>query len=100
MVAYAGWARRSAELSVARVTVWGMTKRSPSPASAADLLMMSGVVRVCPDCAVDQIFVPVDDTADAPHDLSACAYCCAGCGAAILVDVFLEPAAAGVRGVA
>lgn len=77
-----------------------MTKRSQSPASAADLLMMSGVVRECPDCAVDQIFVPVDDGTELPHDLSASACCCTTCGAAILVDLFLEPAAAAVRGIA
>jgi hypothetical protein len=77
-----------------------MTKRPLSPSAAADLLMMSGVVRECPDCAVDQIFVPVDDATESPHDLSASAYCCTTCGAAILVDVFLEPAVAGVRGIA
>lgn len=68
--------------------------------SAAELLMMSGVVRPCPDCDVEQIFVPVDDGSDSPHDLGARAYCCTSCGAAILVDLFVEPAAAGVRGVA
>jgi hypothetical protein len=77
-----------------------MTKRSSSPTSAVDLLMMSGVVRECPDCAVAQIFVPVDDGAEIPHDLSASAHCCTTCGAAILIDLFLEPAAAAVRGVA
>jgi hypothetical protein len=44
--------------------------------------------------------MPVDDGAETPHDLSAGAYCCTACGAAILVDLFDEPAAAGVRGVA
>ena len=77
-----------------------MTKRSPSPAAAADLLMTSGVVRHCSDCAVDQIFVPVDDGTDVLHGLSASAYCCTSCGAAILVDLFLTPAASVVRGVA
>lgn len=63
--------------------------------------MTSGVVRHCPDCDAHQIFMPVDDrAADHPIDLNASAYCCASCGAAILVDLFLEPAAAGVRGVA
>ena len=79
-----------------------MKKHAVTPAneSAADLLMTSGVVRHCPDCDVDQIFMPVDDGFDPPHDLSAGAYCCSSCGAAILVDLFLEPAAAAVRGVA
>ena len=95
-----GWARRWAELSAGHVTVMGMTKRASTPESAADMLMLSGVVRVCPDCDVDQIFMPVDDGAETPHDLSASAYCCTACGAAILVDLFDEPAAAAVRGVA
>ncbi len=77
-----------------------MSKHTVSPDSAAELLMMSGVVRECPDCDVDQIFMPVDEGSDHPHDLSASAYCCTSCGAAILVDLFVEPAAAGVRGVA
>ncbi len=74
-----------------------MTKHAES---AAELLMMSGVVRECPDCDVDQIFMPVDDAPEVPHDISASAYCCMTCGAAILVDLLVEPAAAGVRGVA
>ena len=77
--------------------------------SAADLLMLSGVVRDCPDCAAEQIFVPVDDSRDtsrgaAPgaaregaHDLSVGAYCCTGCGAAILLDLFLETPASARR---
>jgi hypothetical protein len=93
-------ARRWAELSAGRVTVWNMTKHASTPESAADLLMLSGVVRECPDCDAEQIFMPVDDGAETPHDLSASAYCCSACGAAILVDLFDEPAAAAVRGVA
>ena len=77
-----------------------MDEHTVSP-QAADLLMTSGVVRRCPDCTMDQIFMPVDDTSsDHPLDLSASAYCCTSCGAAILIDLFLEPAVAGVRGVA
>jgi hypothetical protein len=77
-----------------------MMKRTSTPESAADLLMLSGVVRLCPDCDADQIFMPADDASETPHDLSASAYCCTACGAAILVDLFDEPAAAAVRGVA
>lgn len=87
-------------MSAGHVTVWDMTKRASTPESAADLLMLSGVVRGCPDCADEQIFMPVDDGTETPHDLSASAYCCSACGAAILVDLFDEPAAAAVRGVA
>ena len=78
-----------------------MMKRTSAPESAADLLMLAGVVRLCPDCDADQIFMRADDASETPPtDLSASAYCCTACGAAILVDLFDEPAAAAVRGVA
>ncbi len=53
---------------------------------AADLLMMSGVVRDCPDCAAERIFVSTDDQLDP----GVGAYCCTTCGAAILMDLFLD----------
>jgi len=59
---------------------------------AADLLMLSGVVRDCPDCAAERIFVATDDGPD-----PGVAYCCATCGAAILVDLFLDSASAAIK---
>jgi hypothetical protein len=53
---------------------------------AADLLMLTGVARPCPDCHADRIFVPVDDDCDR----SACEYCCTTCGAAMLIDPFFD----------
>lgn len=67
---------------------------------ATNLLMMRGVVRECPDCMTEQIFVPVDDSFDEPSDVSVSAYCCATCGAAIVVEVWAELAVAAVRGAA
>ena len=54
--------------------------------NAADLLMLRGVVRPCPDCANDRIFVPVADDCDR----DACEFCCTSCGAAVLIDPVLE----------
>jgi uncharacterized protein (DUF983 family) len=45
------------------------------------LLMLSGVSHRCPDCADDRLFLPADDL----DDLGA--FCCAVCGAAVLIDV-------------
>lgn len=69
------------------------TKHLTNGADPADLLMTTGVVRACPDCRIPQIFVPADD-------VGACAYCCSTCGAAILIDLFLDFEPATVRGVA
>jgi hypothetical protein len=55
--------------------------------NAADLLMLRGVVRHCPDCRDDQMFVPVEDC-----DGGACEFCCTTCGAAILVDATFDAA--------
>lgn len=63
--------------------------------NAADLLMLSGVVRPCPDCADERIFVPVLEDCDR----DACEFCCTSCGAAVLIDPVLE-AAVTVRRVA
>lgn len=43
--------------------------------------MLTGIVRVCPDCRADRIFVTTDDC-----DAEGCDYCCASCGAAVLID--------------
>lgn len=47
----------------------------------ADLLMLSGVVRACPDCLDERIFVSTDDCG-----ADGCEYCCTTCGAAVLID--------------
>jgi hypothetical protein len=51
----------------------------------ADILMVSGVSRSCPDCLDVRIFVPADDE----HPDTA-AYCCTDCGAAVLIDPGFE----------
>lgn len=51
-------------------------------AEIADLLMLSGVVRVCPDCRDERILLPADD---------AVAYCCTSCGAAVVIDPDIGP---------
>ncbi len=43
--------------------------------------MLSGVLRVCPDCADERIFMPIDEC-----DGEGCEFCCTSCGAALLVD--------------
>ncbi len=60
---------------------------------AADLLMLTGVARPCPDCNADRIFVPVDEDADR----TAAEYCCTACGAAMLIDPCLDRALAITR---
>jgi hypothetical protein len=47
----------------------------------AELLMLSGTVRVCPDCRGERIFVSIDECAS-----DGCEFCCTSCGAAVLVD--------------
>jgi uncharacterized protein (DUF983 family) len=56
-------------------------------AEIADLLMLSGMVRLCPDCGDERIFVPIDTPDDA-------AMCCTMCGAALLVDPLVDRALA------
>jgi hypothetical protein len=58
---------------------------------SADILMLHGVARDCPDCAGERIFVPVDDTGDETSEL-----CCTDCGAALLADPALDYAASRV----
>lgn len=56
----------------------------------ADNLMLTGVVRPCPDCADERIFVAPDTL----HEASAGAdFACTDCGAALLIDpcLFLDP---------
>ena len=52
-----------------RGTVMGME-------TTADLMLMTGVLARCGDCASEQILMPVDDTGE---------YCCTVCDAAVLV---------------
>lgn len=51
---------------------------------SADILMLHGVARTCPDCNGERIFVPVDEGAES-SDL-----CCTECGAAVLADPVLD----------
>lgn len=55
-----------------------------SRSSAADNLMLTGTVLVCPDCADERIFV-VPECGDGTE---ACGdYCCTDCGAGVSVVV-------------
>ena len=56
-------------LSLPRGTVTGME-------TTADLMLVTGVLARCGDCASEQILMPVDDTG---------AYCCTVCDAAVLL---------------
>ena len=47
----------------------------------SDILMLSGIVEMCPDCGAEAIFVPVDDEPD--HD--GCEFCCTACNAAVFL---------------
>ncbi|MGH3365708.1 MAG: hypothetical protein ACRDOY_00705 [Nocardioidaceae bacterium] len=49
-------------------------------ATAADNLMLTGMVQRCPDCAEERIFV-VPDCGDCPGGSGD--YCCTQCGAAV-----------------
>jgi hypothetical protein len=55
-----------------------------------EMLLLSGVTRLCPDCGDERIFVPVyAATAEGPTpacDFDGCEFCCTSCGAALLVD--------------
>jgi len=59
---------------------------------AAYLLMMSGVVRPCPDCRDERIFVITDEC-----ESDRCEFCCTTCGAAILVDPIVDTVAVRAR---
>jgi hypothetical protein len=59
-------------------------------AEIAELLMLSGVVRSCPDCGDERIFVPIESVDDG-------SVCCTTCGAALLVDPPFEAAARAVH---
>ncbi|MDQ3307165.1 MAG: hypothetical protein M3499_02210 [Actinomycetota bacterium] len=52
----------------------------------ADLLLLESVVSGCADCGDERIFVPVDDNCGG----GACEFCCATCGAAVLIDPLLD----------
>ena len=49
----------------------------------ADNLMLAGVVRPCPDCADDRIFVAPDPCEEAVVGID---FACTDCGAALLID--------------
>jgi hypothetical protein len=62
---------------------------------SADLLMLHGVARDCPDCGGERVFVPVDDAEPDRAEL-----CCTDCGAALVADPVVDYSAAGVTAVA
>ena len=55
---------------------------------SADLLMLHGVARDCPDCGGERVFLPVDEAGAEASEL-----CCTDCGAALIADLVLEYAA-------
>ncbi len=59
----------------------------------ADSLMLTGIVRECPDCRDERILVLVDDC-----DADGCDYCCTTCGAAVLIDPICDYAVLATRG--
>lgn len=62
---------------------------------SADMLMLRGVARPCPDCAEERLFVPAD------HDrVDTGEYCCTWCGAGLLIDPTLAGGASPTRNVA
>lgn len=48
-------------------------------AARADLLMLSGVLATCADCAGERLFVPVDDAGPGGE------FCCTSCDAAVFL---------------
>lgn len=58
----------------------------------ADHLMLSGVVRSCPDCAAERIFVTTDECRDDRFE-----FCCTTCGAALLIDPVFDYTLAATR---
>lgn len=52
----------------------------------SDILMLSGVARLCADCGAEAIFVPVEEGCD--HD--GCEFCCTACDAAVFLMPVLE----------
>lgn len=51
----------------------------------AEVLMLSGVAHICPDCLEQRIFVPADEC-----DIDRCEFCCTSCGAAIVIDPLFD----------
>lgn len=62
----------STKLSAGRVTMVGMD----------EVLMLSGVTGLCPDCGDERILLPTDDEF---------AYCCTDCDAAVLLLELVTP---------
>lgn len=57
--------------------------------TTADLMLVTGVLARCGDCAGEQILMPADDTGE---------YCCTVCDAAVLLwDVVVTAPAHGAR---
>ncbi len=54
--------------------------------------MLSGIVRACPDCIDERIFVPVSDC-----DGDGCEFCCTSCGAAVMIDPVCNHTVAAAR---
>ncbi len=52
---------------------------------SADILMLYGMTRGCPDCEGERVFVPVGETGKDTGEL-----CCTDCGAAVVADPALE----------
>jgi hypothetical protein len=51
----------------------------------AEVLMLTGVSRACPDCDGERMFVPAQAC-----DGDMCDYCCTACGAAVMIDPALD----------
>ena len=63
------------------------------PMSTPDeTLMLTGIVRMCPDCHEDRILVLVGDC-----DADGCDYCCTTCGAAVFIDPVCDAAVVAAR---
>jgi hypothetical protein len=61
----------------------------------ADVLMLSGIVRVCSDCGDERIFVSIDEC-----EAEGCEFCCTSCGAAMLIDPLCDVTTVTARRVA
>ncbi len=61
-----------------------------------DLLMLEAVVGPCGDCGDERIFVPLE--VDRGHHDGE--FCCTACGAAVLIDPFLNDRPRLARGAA
>ncbi|MGH8967761.1 MAG: hypothetical protein ACRDXB_20900 [Actinomycetes bacterium] len=60
--------------------------------NGSDILMLSGIAQVCPDCGDEAIFVPVDEETPDHGE-----FCCTSCDAALVLLPALESAGAASR---